>query len=927
MKSPYDSEVEEIKRLETLHEKTLQSTDTYLPYNGDQSYYYDQFSDSSPQDTASIEDQETAVPDTVGRGYTGKYINSDELKGYAKSYAKKYAKKQLLVAYSTIGGFIGILLFMFGLGAGALQAIHYANILAKPDEYNQNLANFRLGQLVLYQQHLGAAGDGVSATAATRLGPLGVKMIKDINAQLKKVGVTYTFDKTGRISTLDIEKSQHPKYSGQSDRVLRSNLAAEYGIPTDKISISNGRISVNVADSSIYQQRRIMRAQVRATNAGFVARAINFRVLTKYLKLPSLFHPWSRTSAEAQKGILGQLGVSDKLKAEEERLKKVAQVPESVKLRTAAVREKMNSLAKPTGAALTAAAGLCIVYDTAKTIPELNRAAIILPAVTSAADAMAVGSQTASEQDFVEKTVSAYAKLQTAADGTTPFDAAAIKQLQNQPGGVPPDPALVESLNPDNSASNLVKTLDETLQTNSVCSTTGQIIQGVVGVGLIVAGPGGWAIKSGMVLGSAAATYVALQGIMKLVNYYFVEQPIDTIAHQGALGGNIDGVGAIEAANISSRAQGHVRLSAADTAYYDTMLREEEAEEQSSKSMVARIFDIYDYRSVAGQAIDNYVPDVKRNVTTVATALFTLPKRIGGLFTTPQLVGAASANIPRYGVPVAQLEDDSLSNPGEISNEAAGILSGGRGAEMTERSLACFGVEITKTDGLWDAIKTTDVNPAAASYVEANCSDDSREFKVIATFIDFMGIARAMVCAGGDQAECSKMGIGVAAATSQAGPASGGGVVYGNYSLPTPQSWYDSNPTWFTKPHHDYPAADIPVPTGTEVYSMTSGTVIAGGAGGACGTGVIVDGDDGVRYTYCHGVDGSSVSGARPGDKVTAGQLIMHSASTGVSSGPHLHVQIKYQGNRCPQNLLDALGKKQSSLPDPKTLPTSGCTN
>ncbi|MFZ1484396.1 MAG: phage tail tip lysozyme, partial [Candidatus Saccharimonadales bacterium] len=40
------------------------------------------------------------------------------------------------------------------------------------------------------------------------------------------------------------------------------------------------------------------------------------------------------------------------------------------------------------------------------------------------------------------------------------------------------------------------------------------------------------------------------------------------------------------------------------------------------------------------------------------------------------------------------------------------------------------------------------------------------------------------------------------------------------YSLPLDQKFYDSNPRWFTKPHHDYPAADIPVGTGTKVYAM-----------------------------------------------------------------------------------------------------------
>jgi murein DD-endopeptidase MepM/ murein hydrolase activator NlpD len=159
-------------------------------------------------------------------------------------------------------------------------------------------------------------------------------------------------------------------------------------------------------------------------------------------------------------------------------------------------------------------------------------------------------------------------------------------------------------------------------------------------------------------------------------------------------------------------------------------------------------------------------------------------------------------------------------------------------------------------------------------------------------------------------------------ASCQEGP---GGQVVGNYSLPTDRRWYDENPQWFTKPHHDYPAADIPVPTGTPIYSMSGGRVISAGMGGACGLGVVIDAGDGVTFTYCHGSDGGSVPGARVGNQVQPGQLIMHSASTGRSTGPHLHLGLKTGSqNRCPQNLFVSIAEGNPS--DVNSLPTSGCT-
>lgn len=168
---------------------------------------------------------------------------------------------------------------------------------------------------------------------------------------------------------------------------------------------------------------------------------------------------------------------------------------------------------------------------------------------------------------------------------------------------------------------------------------------------------------------------------------------------------------------------------------------------------------------------------------------------------------------------------------------------------------------------------------------------------------------------------------GTPAATSANGTTcpAGGGSVVGEYSLPLDRAHYDANKDTYLDAHHDYPATDIAVAEGNAVYSMTAGTVISAPNGGACGLGVTVDAGNGVIFTYCHGTDGGSVDGAREGDKVKPGQLIMHSGNTGRSTGPHLHLQIKVNGQtRCPQTLIEGIAN--GSPPDVASLPSSGCT-
>lgn len=156
---------------------------------------------------------------------------------------------------------------------------------------------------------------------------------------------------------------------------------------------------------------------------------------------------------------------------------------------------------------------------------------------------------------------------------------------------------------------------------------------------------------------------------------------------------------------------------------------------------------------------------------------------------------------------------------------------------------------------------------------------------------------------------------------------SGSNVAKDGYALPVDQKYYDNNPRYFTKPHHDYPAADIPLATGTKIYAMHGGKITSAPTGGGCGLGVAILGDDGHLYRYCHGTDGGSVLGAKKGDTVKAGQLIMHAGNTGNSFGSHLHLEIDVDRVKvCPQPLLDALGKGSSTLPAVNSLPRSGCS-
>ncbi|WP_017326598.1 murein hydrolase activator EnvC [Synechococcus sp. PCC 7336] len=92
---------------------------------------------------------------------------------------------------------------------------------------------------------------------------------------------------------------------------------------------------------------------------------------------------------------------------------------------------------------------------------------------------------------------------------------------------------------------------------------------------------------------------------------------------------------------------------------------------------------------------------------------------------------------------------------------------------------------------------------------------------------------------------------------------------------------------------------DYGVATGTPVRAADSGTVIYSGWYGGYGYTVIVNHGNGLTSLYAHN-SGLTVAKDRP---VTKGQTIARSGSTGLSTGPHVHFEVRRNGQ--PVNPAD----------------------
>jgi murein DD-endopeptidase MepM/ murein hydrolase activator NlpD len=122
---------------------------------------------------------------------------------------------------------------------------------------------------------------------------------------------------------------------------------------------------------------------------------------------------------------------------------------------------------------------------------------------------------------------------------------------------------------------------------------------------------------------------------------------------------------------------------------------------------------------------------------------------------------------------------------------------------------------------------------------------------------------------------------------------------------PTPAGWYTSG---FGKRIHPvsgkrvmHKGLDIAGYTGMEILAPADGTVIWLGGRGGYGKTVVLDHGYGVQSHFAH----LSNYRTRLGQRVHRGDVIAEMGSTGISTGPHLHYEVRRHGRPLdPRNFI-----------------------
>lgn len=139
-------------------------------------------------------------------------------------------------------------------------------------------------------------------------------------------------------------------------------------------------------------------------------------------------------------------------------------------------------------------------------------------------------------------------------------------------------------------------------------------------------------------------------------------------------------------------------------------------------------------------------------------------------------------------------------------------------------------------------------------------------------------------------------------------------VVYGKgeFAMPLGKAKYVLT-SKFHEPrsYENHPGCDMAMPYGTKIYAAAAGKVSLAGWNGGYGYCIIIDHGGGLQTLYghqpCMGKNGVMV---KKGQRVVKGQCIGHVGSTGWSTGPHLHFEVRKNGK--PVDPSPYLGRKVS---------------
>ncbi len=692
--------------------------------------------------------------------------------GRFKKFIRTNQRKKATISIIGIllgGGFFGLTIV-----SGPMQLIHLGQILSKSFSGTENSTSLRNHGLFRYAK-TGNYGE-------TRLGFLGSKVYGKSIGELKGIGIDF---KTGTGSYLksftvdtnnDGLSKKYPEMKGMKEQAKIKFLADKLGVPEADIKkLSSGKFEVNTKNYSVKATRLLAKNSLALLDDGKIISAIKLRQLAKFYNSPSLFHPMEKLSAAAEKKILT---LADKRKLEKSRqTKNESPLRQKIQDTRIALDKKLGSAKAKIGGALLITGATCTIKSGANEVIAYNNAAVLAPSILKATSAIALGSQIKTGQGFTSTQIGA------AVDGLSEvnkdtgkvenvWQGEALQVLASNKQGGTDLPSSYKQLYSSNTTADKINSFLDTPALNALCSGPGMFVQLTAAAALIyVALPSGGSslgvLVGAKVVGGTVLSMLVLQTVVTLME---TSDIVPTVL-SGPLGGNLLAYGSRQAANLEARSSGGIELTPIQSAALDNQSKLIDKNNFSSKSLIAKVFDVKDYRSLSGKFIDKISPSYQQNIANMLGTFTNLGTLLTRTFSS-LLAGATAATepydwgFPNYGIPVELITNPAYADPYANADAVASILDvdDERAKKFITRASTCFGVAIQKSLGpdgksVWDVNSVIDVYGTEDDYSSENCNDTSEpDWARIILFVFDTKTVKGASCYAGDSQSCSDLG-------------------------------------------------------------------------------------------------------------------------------------------------------------------------
>lgn len=702
----------------------------------------------------NLADKENNAGDSLYNGGGDQSAKEKLKKGLLKKWL---TKKKAAAAGGISGGLLGIGLFGLTFVSGPMEFIHVAEILHDahfgPQE---DSGDSRVGRIYRFLRKGNSVGE-------TRLNWLESKYHNRIVGKLKTAGLVPEYGTLDTYNGFSIDtESENSPYKDMSPEQAAAKFEETTGIKPD---IHEGKVKVNA--KTFWSQRKSLKVALKQTGSSKLGTALAMRVMAKFgfvtwhpLKIldkkintkvadvvKNVKEKWKkRISTGEEKPIaidassarngnpdaVDEHGNPVELKPDEQKAASSVTEPETSKRLLGSLKAKVG-LGVAGGAA--AIAGLtCALKGVNDNVAKIRYAQVMIPLMRIGMNAVTIGFQLQSGVDVDPRELEQLQKnLHTAKDG---LNRSWYDNVQMRRAAGDKSPGIdslrnngTRDLVTQNSISWLAWTGSDAIK--SLCSDVGQVTTTIISVGIGIVTGGVASTAAGLIAG-AALTGPIIDKVSDLLAGEAINSDIGGVAAD-VFGGEMD-TGAALGANAAALSMGGGALTTQEAAIAQANASEENKADFQSKSMFARMFDPYDYRSLTGHLADSMGGGMLSNANSLFNGII---GSFGNVLSLPFNLYSSTAHadspalyydygFPTYGFSDAELNNSLVDDPFANAETVAQMLDKNdtdNTPDWIGKAKDCFGVNITKGPEGWDVIPEKDINIYdKTAYDPAACS-------------------------------------------------------------------------------------------------------------------------------------------------------------------------------------------------------------